>query len=104
MSLSLDSRYVGSVYVVRCAGRIVYGEESKLLDEALQRGLREFTRLVLSVSEVNRIDSAGMGLLVRHLWHTRNRRGDLRLASPSAVLTSLLQITKLANVFNTYPD
>jgi anti-sigma B factor antagonist len=104
MSLSVDSRYVGSVYVVRCAGRIVYGEESKLLDEALQRGLREFTRLVLSVSEVNRIDSAGMGLLVRHLWHTRNRRGDLRLASPSAVLTSLLQITKLANVFDIYPD
>jgi anti-sigma B factor antagonist len=104
MSLSLDSRYVGSVYVVRCAGRIVYGEESKLLDEALQRGLREFTRLVLNVGDVNRIDSAGMGLLVRYLWHTRNRKGDLRLASPSPVVTSLLQVTKLATVFNVYPD
>jgi anti-sigma B factor antagonist len=104
MSLSLDSRYVGSVYVVRCAGRVVYGEESKLLDEALQRGLREFTRLVLNVGDVSRIDSAGMGLLVRYLWHTRNRKGDLRLAAPSAVVTSLLQVTKLATVFNVYPD
>ena len=48
MSLALDSRYCGSVYVVRCGGRIVYGEESKLLDETLQRGLREFTRVVVT--------------------------------------------------------
>jgi anti-sigma B factor antagonist len=104
MSLALDSRYCGSVYVVRCGGRIVYGEESKLLDETLQRGLREFTRVVVNVADVSRIDSAGMGLLVRYLWHTRNRRGDLRLAAPSAVVTSLLQITKLATVFKVYPD
>ena len=104
MSLALDSRYVGSVYVVRCAGRIVYGEESKLLDEALQRGIREFTRVVLDLANVDRIDSAGMGLLVRYMWHTRNRRGDLRLAGPSPVVASLLQVTKLASVFNVYPD
>lgn len=104
MSLALESRHVGSVYVVGCAGRIVYGEESKLLDEALQRGLREFIRVVLNVADVNRIDSAGMGLLVRYLWHTRNRRGDLRLAAPGAVVTSLLQVTKLSSVFNVYGD
>jgi anti-sigma B factor antagonist len=82
----------------------VYGEESRLLDDALQRGLREFTRVVLNVADVNRIDSAGMGLLVRYMWHTRNRRGDLRLAGPSPVLTSLLEVTKLATVFKVYPN
>ena len=104
MSLAIESRHCGSVYVVRCAGRIVSGEESKVLDEALQRGLREFSRLVLNVSEVNRVDSAGMGLLVRFLWHTRNRRGDLRLAAPSPFVTSLLEMTKLSSVFRLYPD
>jgi len=104
MSLAIESRHCGSVYVVRCAGRIVSGEESKVLDEALQRGLREFSRLVLNVSEVSRVDSAGMGLLVRFLWHTRNRRGDLRLAAPSPFVTSLLEMTKLSSVFRLYPD
>jgi anti-sigma B factor antagonist len=104
MSLALESRHCGSVYIVRCAGRIVSGEESKVLDEALQRGLREFTRVVLNVAEVDRLDSAGMGLLVRFLWHARNRGGDVRLASPSAFVTSLLNMTKLSSVFHVYTD
>src|SRR6516165_9469638 len=98
MSLALDSRYCGSVYVVRCGGRIVYGEESKLLDEKLQRVIREFTRVVVNVADVNRIYSVGIGLLVRYLLHTRNRGGDIRMTAPSDVVTGLLQITKIANV------
>ena len=104
MSLSLESRYVGSVYVVRCVGRIVSGEESAVLTEALQRGLRESTRVVLEVGDVTRVDSAGMGLMVRFLWHARNRNGDLRLAAPRPFLTSLLSVTKLSSVFRIYTD
>ena len=104
MSLGLESRHIGSVYVVRCAGRIVSGEESAVLTEALQRGLREFTRVVLHVGDVTRVDSAGMGLMVRFLWHARNRNGDLRLAAPQPFLTSLLNVTKLLSVFRIYPD
>src|SRR3974390_1507820 len=104
MSLGVESRHVGSVYVVRCSGRIVTGQESKTIDEVLQRGLREFNRVVLTVAEVDRVDSAGMGLLVRFMWHARNRRGDLCLAAPSPFLTSLLQMTKLSSVFKVYAD
>ncbi len=104
MSLALESRHCGSVYVVRCAGRIVSGADSTLLETGLQRALREFTRIVLTVDGVDRVDSAGMGLLVRFLWHTRNRGGDLRLAAPQEFFTSLLKITKLSSVFNIYPD
>ena len=104
MLLAVESRYVGSVYVLRCAGRIVTGEDSKVLDEALQRGLRECNRVVLNVSEVDRVDSAGMGMLVRFMWHTRNRGGDMRLAAPSSFLSGLLEMTKLSSVFATYPD
>ena len=104
MSLALESRLCGSVYVVRCAGRIVTGEESTILEEGLKRGLLESTRLVLQVVQVNRVDSSGMGLMVRFLWHTRTRGGDLRLAGPSPFVTQLLELTKLSAVFRIYPD
>ena len=104
MSLVLESRHVGSVYVVRCAGRIVTGQEVALLEEALKRGLREFSRLVLNMGEVNYVDSSGMGLIVRFLWHTRTRGGDLRLAGPTPFVVKLLEITKLSAVFRIYPD
>jgi anti-anti-sigma factor len=92
------------VYVVRCAGRIGTGQESALLEEAMKRGLREFNRLVLNVSEVNYVDSSGMGLIVRFLWHARTRGGDLRLASPPPFVTNLLDMTRLSAVFRIYPD
>jgi anti-anti-sigma factor len=104
MSLALESRHCGSVYVVRCAGRIIAGQESALLEEALKRGLREFTRLVLNVGDVDYLDSSGMGLIVRFLWHARTRGGDLRLAGPTPFVVKLLEITKLSAVFNIYPD
>lgn len=104
MSLALESRHCGSVYIVRCAGRIVTGEESAVLEEALKRGLREFIRVVLNVSGVNRVDSTGMGLMVRFLWHTRTRGGDLCLAVPTPIVTDLLEMTRLSAVFRVYPD
>jgi len=104
MSLALESRHCGSVYVIRCAGRIVSGQDSTILETTFQRALQEFTRIVLTVDGVNHVDSAGMGLLVRFLWHTRNRGGDLRLAAPQASFTSLLNITKLSSVFHVYRD
>jgi anti-sigma B factor antagonist len=104
MSLSLESRHCGSVFVVTCAGRIISGNESALLEAALQRGLREFTQVVLDVSRVDRVDSAGMGLLVRFLWHTRNRNGDVRLGGPTEFLRQLLAMTRLDSVFRIYPS
>ncbi len=102
MSLSTDSRHCGPVYVVRCTGRIVAGEEIGVLETSINRGLREFNYVVLHAGEVTRVDSTGMGLLVRFLSHTRNRGGDLRLASAPPFLEHLLQITKLSTIFHRY--
>ena len=104
MSLSVDSRPCGKVYLVKCSGRIVTGEESTALQAAINRALMEFNRLVLDVSDVERVDSSGMGLLVRFLSHTRNRGGDLRLAAPQNFFRSLLQMTKLSTIFRIYDN
>ncbi len=103
MPLSLDSRFCGNVYIITCKGRIVAGEESKALEAALDLGLREFTRLVLHVGEVDRLDSSGMGLLVRYAASTRNRGGDIRLAAPPPFLITLLKVTRLATVLQIHP-
>ena len=102
MSLSVDSRHCGTVYVIRCAGRIVAGEEARVLEASITRGLREFLRFVLHTGDVTRVDSTGLGLLVRFLSHTRNRGGDLRLAVPPPFLRDLLHVTKLSGVFRVY--
>jgi anti-anti-sigma factor len=102
LSLSIDSRHCGAVYILRCAGRIVAGEEITVLETSIDRGLRESSRVVLEAGEVSRVDSTGMGLLVRFLTHTRNRGGDFRLAALPPFLDHLLQITKLSSIFHIY--
>jgi anti-sigma B factor antagonist len=88
--------------VIKCAGRIVTGEEITVLEACINRGLLESSRIVVQAGEVTRVDSTGMGLLVRFLSHTRNRGGDLRLAAPQLFFTNLLRMTKLATIFRVY--
>jgi len=102
MSLSVNARHCGTVYVVRGNGRIVAGEEAGVLEAAINRGLREFVRVVVNVGDVSRVDSTGMGLLVRFLSHTRNRGGDVRLAASPPFLNKLLQLTRLDRIFSLY--
>jgi len=102
MSLSLDSRACGKVYVIKCAGQIVTGEEVTILQAALNRAVLEFRHLVLDVAEATRLDSTGLGLLVRFLSHVRNRGGDLRLAAPQPFFRKLLEMTKLSTIFRVY--
>jgi len=102
MSLSVEARHCGTIYAVRCNGRIVVGEEAEVLEAAMNRGLREFLRFVLDTGGVSRVDSTGVGLLVRFLSHVRNRGGDLRLSAPPPFLSQLLQVTKLDGIFRVY--
>jgi anti-anti-sigma factor len=103
MLLSLKSRFVGNVYIIQCAGRLVLGEEAKTLEDALEHGAHEFSRFVLNLSELNRLDSIAMGLLVRYADRMSKRGGGIRLAAPPAFVETLLDMTKLSGVLPSYP-
>lgn len=72
------------------------------MQKALDRSALEFRQVVLQMGDVSRIDSTGMGLLVRFLVHLRGRGGDLRLAEPTEFIRTMLGATKLSTVFRTY--
>ncbi len=103
MRLSLQSRFCGNVYVIQCKGRIVAGEEVKALEAALDKGAREFTRFVLNMSEVEGLDSTGLGLLVRYADRMAQRRGGVRLAALPESVEALLTLTKLSRMLQSYP-
>ena len=97
--LSLNHRRVGDVYVVTCAGRIVEGDESLALHKLLD-GLLPFGHfIILHVGEVDFVDSSGLGLLVRYAARMRNMHGKLTLCAPSPKLMTLLNVTRLVDVF-----
>lgn len=104
MPLTLDSRFCENVFILACNGQIVIGQEVKELEASLRMATREFTRVVLDISQVTRLDSIGLGLLVRSVDGLRKRGGDLRLASPPAFVTHLLTMTKLTEFLKCYAN
>jgi anti-anti-sigma factor len=102
MSLVLSSRHLGNVYIIHCKGRIAMGDEVKALEAELRFATREFTRLVLNVAEVDRLDSMGIGLLVRNVTNLHKAGGDIRLAAPPPFIVKLLNLANLSKFLRVY--
>lgn len=102
MSLVLSSRHLGNVYIIHCKGRIAMGDEVKALDAELRFCTREFARVVLNMAEVSRVDSTGIGLLVRHATNLHKVGGDIRLAEPPDFLLTLIDLANLSRILRVY--
>ena len=97
--LSLNTREVGKVTIVRCSGRIASGE-TEVLHAHIVDLLRDRSDIVLHLGEVVFIDSSGLGMLVRLLTSTRSARGDLKLCQVPEVVHKVLKITNLTTLFD----
>jgi hypothetical protein len=58
--------------------------------------------VVLDLSEVNRLDSIAMGLLVRYAERLGKAGGGLRLAAAPPFVVNLLNMTKLSGILPSY--
>jgi anti-sigma B factor antagonist len=102
MDLSLETREVGYVMIVRCGGRIVAGKESELLGSHIACLLRDRRAIVLNLGEVAFIDSSGLGAIVRGLNSVRQARGDLKLCNVTQHVAKVLELSRLAKLFEIY--
>jgi anti-anti-sigma factor len=92
----------GNVAVLRCEGPIISGSDAEYLEEQIRLTFEETKYLVLEVSGVPRVDSGGLGLLVRLSMRARQAGGDLKLASPPPFVTRLLETTRLSALFGIF--
>ena len=103
MPLNLTTRFTDNIYLLHCDGAIVLGPEATALEALLDRCSHATPRIILNLAQVSRLDSMGLGLIVRHMAALRKRKGDLRLAAPSTFVSSLLEHTLLSTVLKSFP-
>ncbi len=104
MFLELESRVCGRVHVLECKGRILAGQEADALEAALNRDTRRhLSQTVIQLRDVTRLDSTGLGLLVRYSTMLQKRSGGLRLAAPPPFVTELLTMTRLTSILQAFP-
>jgi anti-sigma B factor antagonist len=102
MPLTLETRGVGDVTIVRCCGRIAAGGEIESLRNHFATLMPDRTDIVLHLGEVIFIDSSGLGTLVRLLTSVRRARGDLKLCNLPPPVLNVLKLTSLIKLFDTH--
>jgi anti-sigma B factor antagonist len=103
MSVKVTMQEVDGVSVVGLNGRIVLGAESEALREAVKSLVASGkTKIVLDMSNVTYIDSAGLGLLVAAYVSAKTLGASVRLCALGKKFHEVLQITRLLTVFDVY--
>jgi anti-sigma B factor antagonist len=99
------TRQSGTVTIVDISGKITVGEGNlalrQLVGELVEKGNH---RVLMNLVQVEYVDSAGIGELVRSLTTLRKHGGQLKLLNPSKKVSDMLQMTSLNTVFDIHKD
>jgi len=103
LKLDLETRAIDDVKVLFCRGRFTYRDEATAFSQQIAELLPQARQIVVELSGLESIDSAGLGeLVVVHMW-IRASGCTLKLAGANARIRQLLELTNLLSVFDVHP-
>ena len=98
---SLQLTTSNDVSVLKCTGCLTC-ETSEILRSQVKKLLPEHKNIELDLTDLHFIDSSGLGTLLSTYVSARTAGCEFRLVNPSPSVTSLLKLTHLASVLETY--
>ena len=104
--MQLEQRIAGDVAIIKVIGDITLNKGGDvLLKDKVQSLLHQgHKHLLVDLSGVSYVDSAGLGELVQAYATTKNSGGALKLLNVTKRLRDLLVVTKLLTVFDAFDD
>jgi anti-sigma B factor antagonist len=104
-TLDITQQTVAGVVVLRLKGRILVGESSRILHDAIRDALGQGARkILLQLAEVSYIDSVGVGELVSSYAAAKRVDGELKLSNVSGRVRDLVRLTRLHTIVEVCPD
>jgi anti-sigma B factor antagonist len=101
--LNLETLRTPGETTVRCTGRITSSTSAQLQNTV--RGLIPTTKcVVLDLTDVNYLDSSGLGALVGVYLSAQRQDCALKLINLNQRLRELFRLTRLASVFEGHED
>ena len=105
MSAKIKVRHVDGVAILDVSGRITLGEGSVGLRDAVHKELAEGNKkILLNLADVGYMDSSGVGELTSAYSSVKHQGGEIKLVNLTKKVDGLMQITKLATVFDISSD
>ena len=101
--MKVERREQDGVAILALEGRLAGGEDGEVVREAI-RGLIEekATKVLMDLSGVPWMNSGGVGVLVQSYTSLHNAGAQVKFLSASDRVRSILHITRLLGVLETY--
>jgi len=101
MKIKISEKY--EAVVIELKGNVMGGDDTKTFNETLHKLIDEGkTRIVIDLSGVKFMNSSGLGMLIGGYTTLKKADGQLKLANVTDKIQSLLMITKLITIFDSY--
>jgi anti-sigma B factor antagonist len=101
----VEIRKVGDVVVADLNGKLTVGLGDRILRDTIDTLLADgYRKILVNLSEVTFMDSAGVGELVAGFRTARNLGGKLKLLNANERVHSTLYIARLLPIFELYRD
>ncbi|MGQ9559074.1 MAG: STAS domain-containing protein [Candidatus Oleimicrobiaceae bacterium] len=101
--MTVTESHFGPVTVLSLAGKSMGGPDAGRLNEKIHELIEAGVRkVVVDLAQVQLMNSSGLGLLISALSTVRSNGGELKLACVAPRIRTLMTITKLIHVFETY--
>ncbi len=101
--MKLTDRVQGDIVILEPKGKIMGGPDASLLHDKLHEYIEQNRKsVVINLAQVDWMNSTGLGILISGYTTLRNHDGQLKLANVTEKIQSLLTITKLVTVFESY--
>jgi len=103
--MNFSTREAGDVVIIDLDGKVLLGEGDVEIKTTVDKLIHKGTKkILLNLTRVPYIDSAGLGELIRCFTALRRIGGSFKLLAPNARIIDLLTITNLLNVFDWYDE
>jgi len=101
--MNITEKKINDVVILDLEGNLMGGPEAVSLNETINRFLDEgIYKLVINLENVNRINSSGLGILIKVFTTFKNNGGELRLTNVNEKILNLFKMTRLDAIFNAY--
>lgn len=101
MSVTLDK--VGEVTVIRIHEKFIDALNAPTLKTEVQSLFKPKMQVVLDLSQVEFLDSSGMGAILASMRHLQGMEGKLKLAGVSKPVMTLFELVRFNRILDIFP-
>ncbi len=103
VEMKIKERMNGDVCVLEISGKVQGGPDDDIFRQTVQRLVEEGKKkVILDLSDVPWMNSTGVGIIVSGFTTITNAGGQVKLLNVKERVKSILMVTRLLSVFESY--